>query len=454
MAGTIQKTIMLFQDAFEQLNLIIPEEKQEKLAIMVNEAMSSQARSFHTSDHIFDLADPDNPIITLAALFHDIVYYHIDNGFTPSIRNYLKNYLSIEGNKVTISYTDNKHDLLFELTLDVFGFKNNSVLSPFNGMNEFLSALLMNCALREYVDIIPLLKAAVCIEATIPFRKPAEDGITPSQALAERLNAVNTSYSFNFNKSQIDDMIYCAVIFSNKDVMNFAETEVARFLDNTWKLLPETNPSLRTSGIFTINNYLTALKKMEQFMCMLNADNIFAQYKKTPDKKQYKELRNRAKKNLYAGCEYLGIKLLATAVMYAAADISGGDAPISLFMGDVSKKDENDITFEDMLPEAYTEGEITSTIHSLLAIGRASDSDFDLKNSPLANYIYSSLGAESCTERLADAKAMLNKEMSTVEFLNRFPGNIIRPLLGAFAEMAFTRKVKIENYLKSRKQNQ
>ncbi len=450
MPGTIQKTIYLFKSAFAKLKIKVPPDVQEKLAIMVNQAMTSQARNFHTPEHIFDLADPDKPIITLAALFHDIVYYHIDHGFTPAILRHLKKFIHIKDSSLAISGTRPSDNQLYIMTTQIFGYKKREKLSPTNGMNEFLSALVMNSSLQSYVSFFDLLKATACIEATIPFRGKSPDGKTPSEKLAQRIRNMNLKYKLGLSLKEIEKIVQGAVTFANRDVLNFAEKDASKFLDNTWKLLPETNPALRTSGIFTIREYLTALKKMEQFMLFLKPENIFGNYKGVPGDKKLKELISRALENIKEGRDYLGIKLLASAVLDATAALSGGDAPISLFMGDVSSSDD-DIRFEDLLPEARQVENLTTTIHNLLAVGRASETSFDLKNAPLANYLYSSLGHITCKKRLEDARKMFEAKMPASEFLDKFPEKVISPLLSAFSEMAFTRKDKINKYLRSRK---
>ncbi len=66
------------RDAFDGLGVDISLLRLEALGIMVHEAMTVQGRSFHTPEHIFNLADATNPVQALAALFHDVVYYEID----------------------------------------------------------------------------------------------------------------------------------------------------------------------------------------------------------------------------------------------------------------------------------------------------------------------------------------------------------------------------------------
>ena len=69
----------------------------------------------------------------------------------------------------------------------------------------------------------------------------------------------------SFVPGDIPDMIRNAVILSNKDVGSFGEPDAASFLDSTWKLLPETNISLRRAEDYTIKDYRTSIQKMEGF---------------------------------------------------------------------------------------------------------------------------------------------------------------------------------------------
>jgi hypothetical protein len=47
-SGTIHRSIHLLRAAFEDLGARVPLAEMERLAIMINEAMTAGARSFHT----------------------------------------------------------------------------------------------------------------------------------------------------------------------------------------------------------------------------------------------------------------------------------------------------------------------------------------------------------------------------------------------------------------------
>ena len=436
-------------DALESMSVSMALSDIERISLMVNEAMSAEARSFHTSEHIFNLADGDRPIQTLAALFHDTVYFHIDKGFTDEIREVLDPYIDVTEDSVILKRKPSAADEALELNLRVFGFERGEELPAFGGMNEFLSSLLMAKELYRTIDTISILKVAACIEATIPFRGPDKKGRPPADILYQRVEELNTDKKLGMDESEVVETVQAAVTFANRDVENFAESSVAIFLDNTWKLLPETNPSLRTTGIFTVLNYRTALQKMEGFLGMLDPARIFSTFRSVPSLQVYEELENRATRNVLAAREYLGVKLLTTGILEAIAMISGGDAPIALFMGDASDKDEIE-KFESMLPLGKENEGMSATVRALLAEGRGSSTDFDLKNSPLANYLYTNLTPKVYDESLLNAKAMFSGDIGPEQFLDGMSGDIVLPIINACSEMALTRRKSLREYITRR----
>ncbi|HTP57502.1 MAG TPA: hypothetical protein VMM82_01210, partial [Spirochaetia bacterium] len=378
-AGTLHRSIQLLQTALEELNARMPTADVEHIAILINEAMTAEARSFHTPEHVFNLVDPGNPYMTLAALFHDLVYYQVDLGMVPQISKALGS--SIEawdgGLRVKPGIQENDRQLL--ICMEVFDVKAGQKLAPFGGMNEFLSALVMGRKLGGVVKEADLLLATACIEMTIPFRPRDASGRSPAERLSALLQSANANLHLGLSLERLEQAVGWAARFANRDVANFGEHDVTKFLDNTWKLLPETNPSLRTMGVYSIKSYRVALQKMEGFLCALDPVTIFAQYKGSPPDKEYHDMQRHGARNISTACEYLGIKLLTAAILEALGEISGGDAPVSLFMGDIGATRRGS-RLEDYLPEEKpaTGLRVDKTLHDLLAFGRASASSFDL----------------------------------------------------------------------------
>ncbi len=450
--GTLQRIINLFKTALVGLHADISLIKLEGLGIMVHKAMTAQARTFHTPEHIFDLMDETMPILALAALFHDVVYYQVDAGFIPEIGAVLASYVHEEAGQLSILPKPAEDDLMLALTLETFGFEpGKTLIAPPGGLNEFLSALLMNKHLEGIVNLRDLLEVTSCIEATIPFRGENERGETPADILCSRLTTINARHELGMTAEEIEQTVKWSVMFSNKDVENFSVVETGEFLDNTWKLLPETNPSLRLRAVYSIKSYRIALQKMEGFLRVLNPENIFNQYRGVPPEGDYQRMLALAYRNVATGREYLGIKLLTAAILEALADLTGGDAPVALFTGDV-EGDENCRSLGDFLPRTQATPSVNteSTLFGLLAFGRASTSSFDMQNSPLSLFVYKQLDPYVVQELLSAAHDMFEGLCTPEAFLEKVPAFTIAAIAEACAVMAVTRSDALCDYAVAR----
>ena len=444
MSGTVHRTIRLLQRAFELLHVDMPIADIERMGFIVNSAMTVQGRVFHTPEHIFDLADPDNPYMTLAALFHDIVYHHVDDGFVPQIEEIVGPYVREKDGKISLAKGVPADDLAFHGTRSVFGFKPGQTLSPFGGLNEFLSALVMNSLLVKTVSHRTLLITTACIEATIPFRGVDDAGLGPAERLALRIKKTNKDFAMELSELDLVEAVQWAVIFANRDVWNFAEEDVGRFLDNTWKLLPESNPDLRVTGVYTVGSYRTALQKMEGFMRKLDPTHIFHRYQSCPSDAEYDHLLNLATRNIQVGREYLGIKLLTTTILDAMTQISGGDCPMAYIMGEIGADEEGTRLSDHLPPAPSSKRKLDPTILQLLEHGRASESSFDMKNSPLSLFIYKTLGHAAALRLRDESMPYLSGDEAPADYLSRFPKALVKNIAKAYGAMAFTRADALE----------
>ena len=87
--STINRFISLFDTAFRALPVNVSMADTERLALLVHHAMESTKRVYHTSGHVFGLCDGMQPVQVLAALFHDIGYCQLDQGFPPLCSHWL-----------------------------------------------------------------------------------------------------------------------------------------------------------------------------------------------------------------------------------------------------------------------------------------------------------------------------------------------------------------------------
>lgn len=441
--GIIHRLIDTLREAFGQLGLSVSPRTVESLAVAIHKVMTVQARYYHNMEHVFGLVDPANPIQAVAALFHDIIYYQVDLGLAPEFYPAISPYIRQAEGEIRLTEQLPPHDRLFAMTLQVFGFEPGQKLSPFAGLNEFLSALAMNNTLRGIVPERDLLKMTVCVEATIPFRGLNERGENHFDVLAARLDHVNTAYGLAMSAADIEQAVEWAVTFANRDVAGFAYPDPAMYLDETWKLLPETNIALRSAQIYSICDLRRALQKTEAFLGSLDPNLVFHRYKDTPPAQEFERLVAAAHRNIGTGREYLGVKLLAIAILEALAVATGGDAPLSLFMGDLQKEGrERPQRLEDFLPviEVLDPRIRSAAVLKVLDQGRAGESDFDLKDSPLSSFIYKDLGPERAWRLLADAKDMFSGKLSALEFLERVDRPVISAIARASATMVSTRR--------------
>ncbi|MEZ6183408.1 MAG: hypothetical protein R3F62_00165 [Planctomycetota bacterium] len=436
---TLQRLIGRFTESFAGLGDAAPPLMAEQWAVLVHEAMSGRGRQYHTVDHVFDISQGASPLATLAILFHDTVYYQADGGLLPQLESRVGDAVVEQDGAVKLAPLNPEQDPVRSLVAALFGFDSGSTLSPYGGLNEFLSALL---AAREIGDHLPratVAQVAACIEATIPFRPVGEDGVGPLQRLHCRLAGANTTFGLGLDEAAMQRTVVEAADVANRDVGNFASKDPSVFLDNTWKLLPETNNALRGQRLYTVTDYRVALEKMAGFLGFLDPGVVFLGYGGHPQPADLEAMTAQAKENITLGVRYLRAKLLAARVIEALALATGGNAPIALFMGDLPEPGRPATgRLEDFLPSGGGPAcpSAEATVLSLLETGRTLRSGFDLKTSPLAAYLYRSLGDEGVSTQLERAKAVEDPKT----WLDGLPGELVAAVAKASAEVAVSRR--------------
>jgi hypothetical protein len=446
----LHKVIILFQQSFQNLSIDISNPGIEHLALLVHNSMSGERRKFHSPTHVLEVCQNlPNPLQVLAGLFHDVVYFQVDGSFPLPTRSLLSNYVQINDSEVSILPAVADDDL-FQITLQVFNFELGQKLSPFAGLNEFLSALVAVKELEKYLPKPHLLTVMACLEATIPFQMPDKEGKTHFDKLATRLAMVNQNFALNLSSLEIDKIVTLAVEIANRDVLNFSDQDTGRFLDNTWLLLFESNNILSNleGHTYSIVKYRQALMKTEGFIRSLNPLSIFHDYHGFPDAQTYSYLNSQAERNLKIAREYLGLKVLTATVLEALAMTTGGDAPMALLTGGIRTAENMIERAEDFLP-ALNEAVHTDydeVVLNLLEYGRASEIHLDMKNSPLSAFVYKSLGSKRCAELLAKAQELFAEKITYVDFLSEFDRPVLSLIAQACAHIALTRQTALEKY--------
>ncbi|HAS46456.1 MAG TPA: hypothetical protein DCS93_38600 [Microscillaceae bacterium] len=440
----IHRLIAHFQESFVKLHIDVPPKVCEDYAVFVHSCMNNGRRKFHTTDHVLDVCEQMQPLQVLAGLFHDVIYYQVDGGFPAEAEELIRSIVDIHDDIIAIKKilpTDYPSSHYVKICLDVFAFKSGQTLGIHGGLNEFLSAWVAVNFLGDFLKAKDLITIAACIEATIPFRPEDEQGKNCLDHLEQRINDCYASYKLQLAPTEVGQMVKLAAGVANRDVANFAELDPGKFLDNTWILLPETNEMLWKPGVYFNADYRKALMKMEGFLSFLNPENIYHGYQDEPQPEVLAEMKSQAKKNVKTANQYLQLKILGIAIIEALAMATGGDGPISMFLGDVRIYDEIERA-EDYLPpvELSEVLDYNDTLYRLLEYGRASATSFDMKNSPIASFVYKCLGDAQSTQAMELARQMFAEKITPEMFLRSLNRKLVSDLAQACAMLATTRK--------------
>eukprot|EP00531_Pseudo-nitzschia_arenysensis_P003772 CAMPEP_0116135368 /NCGR_PEP_ID=MMETSP0329-20121206/11152_1 /TAXON_ID=697910 /ORGANISM="Pseudo-nitzschia arenysensis, Strain B593" /LENGTH=509 /DNA_ID=CAMNT_0003630161 /DNA_START=3 /DNA_END=1532 /DNA_ORIENTATION=+ len=477
--------------------------KLEEMAVFIYESMSISTRNYHSVQHVFDIINHDdrlenNPIAVIAACFHDCIYYHVDGGLTPVQAVLLEGSYAISGQtadedantfnakrEYKFYATENRGNknqgksmMLLQMVEVIFGYApGQSIRITNDGLNEFLSAVVAVRMLQDHLPIEILAQIACCIEATIPFRQPdKETGKTHMDRLYENMKEAREIYNLELSDEDLVISVQRACLLSNSDVGNFGTTDRLYFLDNTWSLLPETNESLRNEYVYSVDHFHVALYKMYGFFGFLKPAVVFHEFRGVPAVPEMDRLIQECSNNLAFGRTYVGAKLVAMSLVSAVAVLTGGDAPISLFTGDLraserrgsmlmegsraSKRQKQDQfklsgpvrscdffrnkTLHDSQqpPEEYLQN-CTQPVYEILAEGRRSESSFDTKRSPWSALLYGYLGDEGLNRILEEQTLYPMNAERAWSLLRALPLKPVNTIVQSISQQALSRTEKI-----------
>lgn len=449
---TIQKLVSLIEKALLDLDSSSSQDFIEATAILIHEAMSGPHRRFHTTDHVFQVVDPKgDPVLVLAALFHDLVYYNVDGTLTQRVEELLRPYIVIELEQVFIRRRGPAQDPILPILTNIFGFNYGQLLTPYTGLNEFLSAVIFA---KLYFPILPmkaLVGVIACIEASQPFRKEDEAGKSCFLLLEERLQKLNRTRNLGLSEKEVIELVKRGLRFANLDVGNFACEDSAVFLDNTWKLLPENNPQLVGNKVYTIKSYRSALEKMEVFFNRVDVSVIFHHYRNEPPPIEFERMQTQATQNVTLAKHYLSGRLLATGILEALCMVTGGDAPVVMLMGNNSRGNvEPKYEFNDLINKIPVKiaKDTNEKVLALLEFEADVISILDFRKTPLAAYVYKSVGHSKMLEYLEVAKTYFNGQITAEKFLLSIDQNVVNGLAGVCSEMISTRRNRFLNWCK------
>jgi hypothetical protein len=293
----INALVVRLQECFQALQISITDAEIERIAIVIHDTMTGRLRQYHNLAHVFDVAEPfTEPLQVLACLFHDMVYYQVDNGFSVQIRAIVENYVQFTDNRLVIQPLATALPAWWNITLDLFGFEIGDAPGVYGGINEFLSGVVAMHFLAPYLTPKQLIKVASCIEGTIPFRGYDLEGNSHFELTEIRLKEIAQKYNVELTNKDIEEILLKAVEVANQDVANFANADTADFLDSTWMLIYESNLHLNNTDniVYSVAGYREGLMKTEHFLKNLKTAYIFHQYKNVPKQIEYARLTHQA----------------------------------------------------------------------------------------------------------------------------------------------------------------
>lgn len=444
--ANINRFIQLLSASFDALRANTSIQQTEHMAVLIHSAMENPRRRYHCSDHALQMCEGMNPRQVLAAAFHDIVYYQLDDGFPTRVAHWLRPLVNQLGDELVLQAIG-AEDIPMQLCLDIFGFQPGQALPLFRGMNEFFSAAVATRLLQPHISRSDLIAVMACIEATIPFRGPEPDGQDCSVVLAARVRAQACKYLEMPDGPQLDgyvaNVMADAISMANRDVDGFAEPEPGRFVSATWLLIEESNAPLASVGVYTLKDYREALSRMQGFLNSLQAERVFSQYDGQPPAPAFERLTAAAGTNIAFASAFLRLKIASTSIIEALALATGGNCPVSMFLGDIRSNRGTPERVEDYLPAGPNTPDLDARLLQVLEKGRPEESKNDLTISPLTAFMYRHLGQQGCTQALADAGRMVRNEISPVEFLATLRPDMLACIIDACARIAISRRDRL-----------
>jgi hypothetical protein len=411
------------RSSLEQLGSTASPRELEEWAIFIHECTSKESRGYHNIHRAFEISSGAGPIQLIAAFFRDTINCLVDQGLSKKQQKLLEGVVN-DAFCLAPSLQVNGHPHL-PLTAAIFGVTPGQDMSNYVGLDAFLSAVIVTHFLKDTLTPAQLAQVVTCLEATIPFRGPES-----TEMLYNRLSDSNQVFSLGLAKEQLIRSIQQAADLANRSHGNFSAKDATFFLDHTWSLLPEYNEALRKSYLYTVNDFQVAVKKMYDFLMNLDPSRIFTSFRGVPDEAEMRDFVQSATLNLDLGRKYVRAELLSVTIVAAFAVLTGGDAPMSFFVGDLPTRNQTADRLADNYPTFTESPNYNLQVYNILKSGRHLETSFDTRNSPLAAFLYAQLGdigteaiLQPCLFSMTDKTVALNLLSSlphvTLELIGR-----------------------------------
>lgn len=322
--------LSLLSNALQSLGIPISIAELKQISDSLFCAMAGKKRTYHSPQHSLDVAKGMDPLQTIAALFHDCVYYHVDGGYPESISSLIQDVVTIKDDFFILNTIEEREPIL-QISADIFDLSTEKKSGLRSGFSEFMSAVAAVRMLAHHLTPTDMINILACIELTIPFRGPDKNGDTPTKKLSKRLrNIVEKQGLFNNEialTNFVDSVMRRATIFANQDTGGFAQTNHRCFMVSSLNLVDESlcHPEEELENIF---HYRQGLLAMSTFFERLDHKNIFNNYLGTPTASNINAMTYSAKKNTKFALQQIRKMLILIALIEASSDFIRREKPL------------------------------------------------------------------------------------------------------------------------------
>lgn len=437
-SSTINQFVENFSAALNSLGATATLSEIERLAIQAHYTLEFGQRIYHASSHALEMCRDMNSHQVLAGIYHDIVYYQLDDGFPTHFDSVLRQVVQVDAQGLTVHRLEAGNNRVLTCA-KVFGFGVGDTLPVYSGMNEFLSALVAVHCLSPYLKQADLLIVVALIAATVPCWSHAPQGCSATEALLQRVRIVNQELQIGLDDTVIEALGHDVVTFANRDVDGFAVDDPGVFLYATWMLIEESNAPLAFVGVYSVQDFRKALQRMEGFLASLSADRVFHSYRNHPEANEMARLNALAKANLEFAVRYLNVKLAAIAIIEALALETGGNTPVSMLLGDLKTMNPHSDRIEDFLSMPAAHEEIDPLLLDVLQEGWRLSSGGQLAASPLSAFLYLSVGLAGIGAIMQSVKEMFAGRISPADLLRSLPRDPLVAIINGCSRIALSR---------------
>jgi len=439
---TIHRLNHWFGHAFKGLSVHVPPARAQKLAMLVHQCMEAKTRTYHTAFHVLGLCEGMQPIQILAALFHDVVFYQADGGLPTCVSALLEDVVRPEPGFLRLLEIA-PDDQATTLCVDIFGFGPGQRLSPRNGMNEFLSAVVAARLLQAHLSDSQLMAVVACIELTIPFRAPDAKGNSAAQRLAQRVQVRCTSLAADLlDKDQtgtvfVKATVANAVDLANRDVTGFIEAAPEYCLINSMLLVEESMMPRTVTGERSLLAYRKALLAMDIFLSQLDPAWVGQSHEDHPNAEAVMQMQMTARQNIGFVRDYLTAVLSTVAIIEALTRSTGTAWPMTLFLGSMRCAE------DDPFPAPPGEPILHADLYQLLKHGLAPEGNPGLDAAPLTAGIYGFLGQVATQQVRQQAQQMFDGILTPLAFLQTLDCNMVSAIIRNMATIDTSRQEEL-----------